>query len=161
MTGQSFTTTVSVEQSPKEVFDAVRNVRGWWSKGLEGASEQPGDEFVFNVPGIHRSKIRVTEAVPNERVVWHVLDTWLDFADGTEWNDTHIRFEITERDGRTHLQFTHDGLVPQFECYDACHAGWAFYINTSLRDLITTGTGQADEMPEQIAALEAKAAAAS
>lgn len=29
MKTQSFTTSISVDQTPQEVFDAVNNVRGW------------------------------------------------------------------------------------------------------------------------------------
>lgn len=43
------------------------------------------------------------------------------------------------------LRFTHDGLVPEYECYDACSRGWTFYIGESLCDLITTGYGHPNE----------------
>lgn len=63
---------------------------------------------------------------------------------------------ISERDGKTELRVTHVGLVPEFECFDACSRGWSFYIGESLRDLLTTGTGQPAEFPDE---LQAKAAA--
>jgi hypothetical protein len=62
--------------------------------------------------------------------------------DKTEWDSTDIVFEITPKDGKTELRFTHVGLVPAIECYDGCSGAWCFYINESLRDLITTGKGQ-------------------
>jgi hypothetical protein len=33
MKNQHFSTTILLDQTPKEVFDAVTNVRGWWSEG--------------------------------------------------------------------------------------------------------------------------------
>jgi hypothetical protein len=32
-------------------------------------------------------------------------------------------------------------LVPEFECFGQCSNAWGYYINTSLRNLITTGRG--------------------
>jgi hypothetical protein len=32
--------------------------------------------------------------------------------------------------------------VPAVECYKACSGGWTFYVNESLRKLITTGKGE-------------------
>jgi hypothetical protein len=43
---QDFTTTLRVAQTPREVFDAVTDVRGWWSQGVIGATSEQGGEFV-------------------------------------------------------------------------------------------------------------------
>jgi hypothetical protein len=40
------------------------------------------------------------------------------------------------------LQSRPVGLVPAFECYGGCSGAWGFYINESLRNLITGGAGQ-------------------
>jgi hypothetical protein len=49
---------------------------------------------------------------------------------------------ISETDGGTETRFTHLGLIPEYECFDVCSDAWGFYVNTSLRSLITTGAGQ-------------------
>jgi hypothetical protein len=36
------------------------------------------------------------------------------------------------------------GLVPAFECFEACSRGWSFFVGESLRQLITTGKGKPD-----------------
>ncbi|PPJ38653.1 ATPase [Nocardia nova] len=160
MTEQNFTTTFTVDRPPETAFDAVLDVRGWWSSSLTGRSEKPGDVFNYEVPGVHRATIEVTEVVPHDRVVWRVLDARLTLVeDPTEWNGTEIRFEITRRAGTTALRFTHVGLTPAFECFDACRKGWSFYIDRSLHDLITTGTGQPDEDPQALALAVENAAA--
>ena len=41
----------------------------------------------------------------------------------------------------TEVRFTHVGLVPDDQCYDACSDGWGTYINGSLKDLIVVGKG--------------------
>jgi hypothetical protein len=94
---------------------------------------------------VHRSKQKVTEFVPGEKIVWHVLDSELSFAkDKSEWNDTDIVFDISEKDGKTEVRFTHEGLVPRFECYGSCSNAWGMLINGNLRNLITTRKSQPD-----------------
>jgi len=140
---QDFTTTFLVDQSPQEVFDAINNVRGWWSEEIEGKTDKLGAEFKFHYKDFHRSTQKITELVPGKKVVWHVLDAQLNFVkDKTEWNGTDVVFEVTGKGGKTELRFTHAGLVPAFECYGDCSGAWGFYINDSLRSLITTGKGQ-------------------
>ena len=33
-------------------------------------------------------------------------------------------------------------LVPEFECFEACSSAWGFYVNGSLKRLITAGEGE-------------------
>lgn len=142
MTTQNFTITFSVDQTPEEVFAAINNVRGWWSENIDGRTDLPGAEFTFRHKDIHRSTQKITELVPGKKVVWHVVDSQLNFVqDKTEWNGTDVVFEIAREDGKTELRFTHVGLVPAFECYGGCSGAWSFHID-SLRSLITTGQGQ-------------------
>ena len=53
-------------------------------------------------------------------------------------------FEISKQDDKTKLDITHLGLVPDFECFEACSKGWTHYLKNSLLPLITTGTGKPD-----------------
>lgn len=138
----SFTANFSVGQTPEEVFHAINNVRGWWSEDIEGGTDESDGEFIYRYQDAHHCRIKVTELVPGERVAWHVLDNYFAFIqDKTEWKDTDIHFEITARDGKTEIRFTHVGLVPAHECFDVCSNSWDFYLYTSLRALIRTGQG--------------------
>jgi uncharacterized protein YndB with AHSA1/START domain len=139
---KGFTTSITVEGSPQEVFDAITNVRGWWSGDIEGSTDKLGAEFTYRYKGVHSSTQKITELVPGKKVVWHVSDARLNFVqDKTEWNGTDIVFEIARKGDKTKLRFTHVGLVPAFQCYGGCSGAWGFYINDSLRSLITTGKG--------------------
>jgi hypothetical protein len=143
MATSNFSTTISVNNTPKEVFDAINNVRGWWSESVEGNTNKLNEEFLYYYKDVHISKMRIVEFVPNRKVVWLVLDNHFNFTeDKTEWNDTKIVFEISEKGDKTELLFTHVGLVPEYECYNVCHDAWTSYIQGSLKDLITTGTGK-------------------
>lgn len=145
MNHQDFTLTLTVDQSPEEVFAAVTNVRGWWSQGLEGRSAAVGDEFTYRHEDLHRSTHRVTEARPGERVVWRTVDAELSHArNRTDWIGTEVVFDIARKDGRTELRFTHVGLVRELDCFEACSRGWTYYVGESLRQLITTGKGTPD-----------------
>ena len=143
MSTNSFSTSFTVDQTPEEVFAAVTDVRAWWGGQIDGAAAQVGDEFVYSYQNLHRSKQKVTEAVPGRRIGWQVVEGRLNFVeDTTEWEGTTLTFDIEPIDGRTLVRFTHVGLVPEVECYDTCSQAWGFYVTTSLRELIETGTGQ-------------------
>jgi uncharacterized protein YndB with AHSA1/START domain len=142
MKNENFTTGFSTNATPQQVFDAVNNVRGWWSENIEGKTNQLNSEYSYHYEDAHRCKIKITELIPDRKVVWHVLDNYFKFTkDESEWKDTDIIFEIAEKDGKTELTFTHKGLVPEYECYNICHDAWTHYIQKSLKDLITTGKG--------------------
>jgi uncharacterized protein YndB with AHSA1/START domain len=142
MKARSFTTSFTVGQSPQAVFDAINNVRGWWSGEIEGSTDKLGAEFTYRYKGLHRSSQKITELVPGKKVVWRVSDARLNFVkDKTEWNGTEIVFEIAKKGGKTEVRFTHVGLVPRFQCYGDCSGAWGFYITDSLRGLIVTGKG--------------------
>src|SRR5262249_35631809 len=65
--------------------------------------------------------------------------------DKTEWNGTKVIFEIARKGNKTEVRFTHEGLVPDYQCFDKCSSAWGFYINGSLKSLITTGKGDANK----------------
>ena len=143
MNTQDFTTTLVTYKSPKEVFDAINNVRGWWSEEVEGDTEKQGDEFRYHFRDVHRCSMKLTEVIPNQKVVWLVTDNYFNFTkDKSEWKGTEIIFEITEHEGKTMLRFTHKGLVPEYECFDICQNAWTRYIQQSLGGLINTGKGE-------------------
>ena len=143
MKTSDFSTTLLVDQTPKEVFDAVNNVRGWWSEEIEGRTDILNEEFKYHYEDVHRCHMKIIEFVPDEKVVWLVLDNYFNFIkDKREWKGTKIVFEISEKDNKTQLRMTHLGLVPQYECFEICRDAWTNYIQNSLRNLITTGKGQ-------------------
>src|SRR5664280_2177589 len=101
-----FTATFTVDQTPEEVFAAINNVHGWWSGEIEGSTDKLGDVWTYRYQDIHYSKQEITEFVPGQRVVWHVLDGFLKFTeDKTEWTGTDIVLDISPKGNQTEVRF--------------------------------------------------------
>jgi Activator of Hsp90 ATPase homolog 1-like protein len=142
MKTKDYTATLELDQSPREVFDAINKVRGWWSEEIDGHTDRLGAEFRFHHKDLHRTTQKITEFVPGRKVMWHIVEGQINFVkDTTEWDGTYVVFEIARKGDKTELRFTHVGLVPTIECYGGCSGAWGFYVNQSLQSLIATGKG--------------------
>jgi hypothetical protein len=81
--------------------------------------------------------ISVDTADRPRSVAWTVLSYPLN----PEWVDTHITFLLHPgHSGGTTLEFRHQGLTPQLDCYEHCSRGWEHFL-PSLRDYVEAGTG--------------------
>ena len=129
MENKNYTTTLLVEQTAKETFNAITNVRGWWSEGLEGNSQKLNDEFIYEHKPYHRSRQKLIEVVSDKKIVWLVTESKLSFLDEpSEWIGTKICFEIFNEGVKNRITFTHKGLVPKIECYKSCTSAWTQYM---------------------------------
>jgi hypothetical protein len=142
MKQQDYNVSILVDATPEEAFDCINNVTEWWTENLEGGSKKLNDEFTVRFGDVHYSRQKLIELVPGKKVVWLVTDSILNFLkDRNEWTGTKISFEISSQDEKTKIHFTHIGLAPEVECFDACSNAWGQYIQQSLQSLINTGKG--------------------
>ena len=142
MKQKDFTVSILTERSPAEVYNAVNNVSGWWQGEIAGITEKLNDEFTYKVGTVHFSKQKVVEMQQNIKVVWLITESNLSFADRKdEWTGTKVQFDISSEGDSTKLTFTHYGLVPIFQCYEACSNAWELLIQKSLFSFISTGKG--------------------
>lgn len=142
MATQNFTLTLLTDQAPQKVFQAICNVRNWWTgyyaEEIEGSTEQLNDEFSFRAgEGVHYSKHKLVEVVPDKKIVWLTTESDFSFIEKrNEWTGTNVIFEISKKGNQTQLVFTHEGLSPEVECYDACAPAWTAYLQNKLLPLI-------------------------
>jgi len=142
MTNSNFTATIRVKKSPADAFDAIKNFRGWWSEEIEGRTDKVGETAFYHYKDIHLCKLKAVEMIPFRKLVYLVIENEFNFIkDKTEWVNTKLVFDISEEDGMTKVTFTHEGLIPEYECYPVCHDAWSGYIKNSLKRFIETGTG--------------------
>jgi hypothetical protein len=142
MKEQDYRITLTVNVTAGEAFKSINSVSKWWTEDLEGSSQKLNDEFTVRFGDIHVSKQKLVEVIPGKKVMWLVTDSKLNFIkDKQEWTNTRIVFEILHQNNKTKINFTHIGLVPEVECYNACVGGWDQYIKGSLFKLLTEGKG--------------------
>lgn len=142
---KSYSTNIEFNAGSAAVFYNINNVPKWWLREaagimteFEGKSSKLNDEFVLRHSDAHYSKHKLIEFIPDKKVVWLVTDsklTWIK-VDKEEWTGTKMIFEIIPKGEKTLLIFTHDGLVPQLECYEHCVHFWERVIKDWLFDLI-------------------------
>jgi len=146
MKKQDYHASITVNATAHEAFESINSVTKWWTENLEGSSQKLNDEFIVRFGDVHYSKQKLVEVVHDKKVVWLVTDSKLNFLkDKHEWTNTKISFEISTQNDKTKIHFTHIGLVPKIECFDACSNAWSQYIQQSLWRLVNTGKGQPDK----------------
>jgi hypothetical protein len=138
---KNYSFTFESSENPENVFQTLLNVRKWWSgiydETIAGSSSKINDEFTFNAgQGAHYSKQKLIELVQHEKIVWQITESNLTFVKETdEWTGTKICFEISRKENKTQVTFTHLGLVPKFECYDGCAGAWTQYLENLVETL--------------------------
>jgi regulatory protein YycH of two-component signal transduction system YycFG len=123
---RSYTTTFTVAETPEQVFNAISNVRAWWSEDVDGV-QIDSDLCSSTAQGRSSRHIQNHGIRTGEKIVWHVLQNYFKFVeDTTEWTGTDIVFDSQGRATRQSFAFTHVDLKPSEECYSVCRDAWGF-----------------------------------
>lgn len=142
MSDTNYTQTFFTSKKQNEAFEAIQNFRGWWSEEIEGRTDLLNETFFYHYKDVHLCKIRLIEKIPNEKLVYEIMDNQFSFTeDKSEWTGTKLIFEISKDENQTKIKFTHKGLTPEYECYNICNESWGNYVGKSLFNLIETGKG--------------------
>lgn len=140
---KDFQHSMIVEATDKVVFDSLtQRIPEWWTEDFEGSSNRLHDKFTVRFGHTHKTML-VEEITPNTKIVWQVVDSYLDiqeFKNKNEWNGTRIIWDILPANGDTKIALTHVGLTPAVECFDVCEKGWMSFTE-SLSQFLTTKKG--------------------
>ena len=134
MSNKNFTYSFTSPQPAENIFDTLLDVRKWWfgvyDETITGNSSKVGDVFTFVAGGgVHNTTQKLIELVPGKKITWQVTAANLSFLKKPdEWLNTTFYFELTAEGNNTRITFTHNGLQPHIECYDACSGGWTQYL---------------------------------
>ena len=140
MKKSDFSARFLVNENAEKIFAAILQVRDWWGKDIEGSTTMLNDEFIFRAGEVHVSTQKVIELIPFQKITWLVTDSSLNFLKNkSEWTGIKIYFEITPVQSQSQLTFTHQGLLPEIECYEACSTAWSQILESGLLQFIRTG----------------------
>ena len=143
MVTKNFTTSISVDKDISHAFNSIKNFRAWWSEEIEGNTDQLNGTFFYHYKDVHLCKIKLIEMVADKKLIYQVIENEFNFTkDKAEWINTKLIFDISTEGDKTKIVFTHEGLVPEYECYNVCHDAWTGYIQGSLKNFIETGKGK-------------------
>jgi hypothetical protein len=134
---------ILVSVKPESVYKAITiNIDKWWTE-LSNQALQIGDQLTIRFEKTTSWVLKVTEATKNKSLTWKVVEANHDLEVITkkdEWKGTTIKWEIVEENFGSKVTLTHQGLVPNLECFEVCQAGWNYFLG-SLKDYLETGTG--------------------
>ncbi|MGF0115141.1 SRPBCC family protein [Promicromonospora sp. Marseille-Q5078] len=119
--------------TPETMYDALTTVDGlarWWTEKTTGDAGLGGTvEFRFPDGGF---VMEVVEAVPQQRVVWRVVDG------PEEWVGTTIEWDLRQDGDFTIVLFAHRGWREPVEFMHHCSTKWATFL-VSLKALVEGG----------------------
>lgn len=142
MKNNDFSSSISAKISAGDAIQKISNLPEWWGVTFSGNTGKQDDKFVIKMGEDAFFNFTVTELTPGKRVVWQVNDCHMPwFRNKKEWAGTRLIFDVHENNGVTTVNFKHEGLTPDVECYKDCEKGWTHWIQKSLFSYFTTGKG--------------------
>jgi len=56
MTAEDFSNRLVVDRTPEQVFEAICNLRGWWSENIDGPTHELGAMFDYRYCDVHQAR---------------------------------------------------------------------------------------------------------
>jgi len=139
---QDFTYSITVKATPAAAMKGISQVGQWWAKEFKGKAAKLNDEFSVYFGDDTFVDFKIAEHIPGKKITWLVTDCNLGWVKNKkEWKNNEAIWTLTEKDGKTVIDFMHKGLTPESDCYESCKPGWTHHIKDSLLKLINNGKG--------------------
>ena len=141
---KDFSYSFTVKATAKESMKCISQVDLWWAKKFKGKAAKLNDEFsvYFGGPKDTFVNFKISDVIPEKKITWLVTDCNLHWiTDKKEWKNNECIWNLSEKDGKTTIEFVHKGMTPDSECYESCKPGWTHHIKDSLIKLIENGKG--------------------
>src|SRR6266566_334952 len=107
MQQQDYHRNITADITPEEAFDKISRVSEWWAGHVEGKTHKLNDIFTVRF-GDTFVTFKITEVVPDEKIVWQVTDCYLSWLDDKkESNGTRRVSEISSQKNSTQIAMTH------------------------------------------------------
>lgn len=137
---------ITIATNVNEVFNALTlSVPDWWGP-VDRPHSKLGDRFKVSF-GEAFWTFEIKALKPNQTITWLCVESNQVHAGlkgvKEEWLGTLIHWNLEKLEtGETMVRFQHEGLVPDFNCYDVCATAWDFFITNSLKSYLEKGQGQ-------------------
>lgn len=144
MSSNSYSNQTRVQSSTIEAFKALTlHLGDWWGHQDHPASRR-GDVFKVSW-GEPWYQFKVIAYEPYKKIVWECIDAnqIIGNLDGVqkEWVGTRLYWSIEKvNQDEVNLSLLHEGLVPDFICYDVCSRAWNRFITESLKEYLNKVT---------------------
>lgn len=127
--------TFHIEAPFETVYHSLSSIEGlsnWWTKDTSGNCNI-GDIITFKFGEFAMHK-KVIESKVNEIVEWECLEG------NPDWEDTLIKFALSENDNKVKVEFSHIGFNDNYQELPNINFTWGRFL-VSLRNLCETGKG--------------------
>jgi len=138
--GKDYKQQVSINASTKLVFQAIAEDLGKWWGDMDKPVQNQGDVFTVSW-GEPWYQFEVVEYEPFKKITWSCIDAnqIIDGLEGVEkeWVGTQVVWELVEEgNGTVKVSMAHQGLIPNFTCFDVCSSAWDHFITGSLKSYL-------------------------
>lgn len=134
---------ITVNKPISEVYTAItEHISDWWSNDLTGASANVGDSFTISFGKTQKTFV-IVDAIPDKQIIWKCVKAHINnpsLENKAEWVGTKLMWTLNAASQGTVLNFLHEGLNKNLECYKLCEAGWDTFL-ASLQCYLATGKG--------------------